>query len=89
MEHYDGDPSAYAHRRAGGTTYNNFMPNAQGVIIGERQNVTQNNTAGVDPAAFVQLAGYVGQISGTLGLAGPDRVELELHAEATSPPDQP
>ncbi|MEU6573578.1 hypothetical protein [Streptomyces sp. NPDC046805] len=77
-----------------GTTYNNFMPNAQGIIIGEQQNVTQNNTAGIDPSAFIQLAGYVGQISETLGLAEPDRVELarvaqELHTEATSPNPEP
>lgn len=77
-----------------GTTYNNFLPNAQGVIIGEQQHVTQNNTAGIDPTVFVQLAGYVGQISGTLGLAEPDRVELErvaqeLHDEATSANPQP
>jgi hypothetical protein len=77
-----------------GTTYNNFLPNAQGVIIGEQQNVTQNNTAGIDPSAFVQLAGYVGQISNTLGMPAPDRVELErvaqeLHDEATSPSPEP
>ncbi|MFF4354642.1 hypothetical protein [Streptomyces sp. NPDC001530] len=77
-----------------GTTYNNFLPNAQGVIIGEQQNVTQNNTAGIDPSAFVQLAGYVGQISGTLGLAEADRAELErvaqeLHDEATSANPEP
>lgn len=77
-----------------GTTYNNFLPNAQGVIIGDQQNVTQNNTAGIDPTAFVQLAGYVGQISPTLGMSEPDRVDLErvaqeLHAEATSPNPEP
>ncbi|WP_409467266.1 hypothetical protein [Streptomyces sp. HC307] len=77
-----------------GTTYNNFMPNAQGVVIGEQQNFTQNNTGGIDPAAFVQLAGYVGQISPTLGMDEPQRVELErvaqeLHDEATSPEPEP
>ncbi|MEU9213402.1 hypothetical protein AB0D27_37225 [Streptomyces sp. NPDC048415] len=77
-----------------GTTYNNYLPNAQGVIIGEQQTVTQNNTAGIDPSAFVQLAGYVGQISATLGMPERDRVELErvareLHAEATSPNPEP
>ncbi|MFD4232148.1 hypothetical protein [Streptomyces sp. NPDC058545] len=77
-----------------GTTYNNFLPNAQGVIIGEQQNVTQNNTAGIDPSALLQLAGYVGQISNTLGMPDPDRVELErvaqeLHDEATSPNPEP
>lgn len=40
-----------------GTTYNNFLPNAKGVIIGEQQHFTQNNTDGVDPTLFVQLAG--------------------------------
>ncbi|MFJ8697015.1 hypothetical protein [Streptomyces roseolilacinus] len=94
VEHYDGDPGAYTRRRTGGNTYNTFLPNAQGIIVGEQQNFTQNNTAGIDPAAFIQLAGYVGQINGTLGLAEPERVELErvsqeLHTEATSPNPEP
>ncbi|MFE9941978.1 hypothetical protein [Streptomyces hirsutus] len=94
VEHHDGDPGAYVQRRAGGTTYNNFLPNAQGVIIGEQQHVTQNNHAGIDPSAFVQLAGFVGQISNTLGMPDPDRVELErvaqeLHDEAMSPNPEP
>ncbi|MEV5599430.1 hypothetical protein [Streptomyces sp. NPDC052496] len=94
VENYDGDPRAYIRRGVGGTTYNNFLPNAQGVIIGEQQNVTQNNTAGVDPTLFVQLAGYVGQVSGTLGMDEPDREAMErvaqdLHAEATSPVPEP
>ncbi|MEU1940513.1 hypothetical protein ACH49O_41205 [Streptomyces coeruleorubidus] len=77
-----------------GTTYNNYLPNAKGVIIGEQQHFTQNNTDGVDPTLFVQLAGYVGQISGTLGMPEPDRVELErvaqdLHDEATSESPEP
>ncbi|MFF3578071.1 hypothetical protein [Streptomyces mirabilis] len=77
-----------------GATYNNVLVNPQGVIIGEQKDFTQNNTAGIDPSAFVQLAGYVGQISGTLGMSDPDRVELErvaqeLHAEATSPNPEP
>ncbi|WP_158690814.1 hypothetical protein [Streptomyces sp. CNS654] len=72
-----------------GTTYNNYLPNAKGVIIGEQQNFTQNNTDGVDPTLFVQLAGYVGQVSPILGMPDEDRVELErvaqdLHTEATS-----
>jgi hypothetical protein len=77
-----------------GTTYNNFLPNAKGVIIGEQQHFTQNNTDGVDPTLFVQLAGYVGQISPTLGMPEPERVELErvaqdLHDEATSENPEP
>jgi hypothetical protein len=77
-----------------GTTYNNFLPNAKGVIIGEQQHFTQNNTDGVDPTLFVQLAGYVGQISPTLGMPEPERVELErvaqdLHDEATSDNPKP
>ncbi|MEU9858877.1 hypothetical protein [Streptomyces sp. NPDC047974] len=77
-----------------GTTYNNFMPNAKGVIIGEQQYFTQNNTDGVDPTLFVQLAGYVGQVSPILGLSDHDRVELErvaqdLHTEATSSNPEP
>jgi hypothetical protein len=88
VENFDGDPAAYG-RHHGGTTYNTFLPNAQGVIVGEQQNFTQNNTAGIDPSAFVQLAGYVGQISSTLGMPQPQREELEraaleLHAEATA-----
>ncbi|WP_055591561.1 hypothetical protein [Streptomyces hirsutus] len=68
--------------------------NPQGVIIGEQKDFTQNNTAGIDPSAFVQLGGYVGQISGTLNMSEPDRVELErvaqeLHAEATLPNPEP
>ncbi|MFC5253556.1 hypothetical protein [Streptomyces nigrescens] len=72
-----------------GTTYNNYLPNAKGVIIGEQQHFTQNNTDGVDPTLFAQLAGYIGQVSTTLGMFETDRVELEraaqdLHTEATS-----
>ncbi|MFD8440566.1 hypothetical protein ACFV2I_36635 [Streptomyces microflavus] len=77
-----------------GTTYNNYLPNAKGVIIGEQQHFTQNNTDGIDPTLFVQLAGYVGQISNTLNLSEPDRVELErvaqdLHTEATAESPEP
>ncbi|MFF8471988.1 hypothetical protein [Streptomyces griseus] len=77
-----------------GTTYNTYLPNAKGVIIGEQQNFTQNNTDGVDPTLFVQLAGYVGQVSPILGLPDEDRVELErvahdLHTEATSGNPEP
>ncbi|WP_329304550.1 hypothetical protein [Streptomyces anulatus] len=77
-----------------GTTYNNYMPNAKGVIIGEQQHFTQNNTDGVDPTLFVQLAGYIGQVSPILGLPESDRVELErvaqdLHDEATSGNPEP
>ncbi|TGZ12342.1 hypothetical protein DV517_74370 [Streptomyces sp. S816] len=75
-------------------TYNTYLPNAKGVIIGEQQNFTQNNTDGVDPTLFVQLAGYVGQVSPILGLSDKDRVELErvaqdLHTEATSASPEP
>lgn len=88
VEHFDGDAGAYG-RRNSGATYNTYLPNAQGVIVGEQQNFTQNNTAGVDPRAFIQLAGYVGQVSATLGLPEEERLELErvaqgLHDEATS-----
>jgi hypothetical protein len=88
VERFDGDVGAY-ERRHSGTTYNTYLPNTQGVIVGQQQNFTQNNTAGIDPRAFIQLAGYVGQISGTLGMSGPERAELEraaqgLHTEATS-----
>ncbi|MGW6882649.1 hypothetical protein ACWGEU_20580 [Streptomyces goshikiensis] len=77
-----------------GTTYNNYMPNAKGLIIGEQQHFTQNNTDGVDPTQFVQLAGYIGQVSPILGLPDEDRVELErvaqdLHVEATSATPEP
>ncbi|WP_217243179.1 hypothetical protein [Streptomyces sp. AC555_RSS877] len=93
MENYNGDPDLYEGRGRIGATYNTYLPNAQGVIVGEQQNFTQNNTAGIDPSAFIQLAGYVGQISSTLGLAEADRVELqrvaqELHNESTSPAPQ-
>ncbi|WFB83746.1 MULTISPECIES: hypothetical protein [Streptomyces] len=89
-----GSVQDHTNQQRPGTTYNNFLPNAQGVIIGEQENVTQNNTAGIDPSAFVQLAGYVGQISNTLGMPETDRVELErvaqeLHDEATSPNPEP
>lgn len=89
-----GGEGIAAPQQRPGTTYNNFLPNAQGVIIGEQQNVTQNNTAGIDSSAFVQLAGYVGQISSTLGMPEADRVELErvaqeLHDEATSANPEP
>ncbi|MEU9211199.1 hypothetical protein AB0D27_25465 [Streptomyces sp. NPDC048415] len=77
-----------------GTTYNNYMPNAKGVIIGEQQHFTQNNTDGVDPTLFAQLAGYIGQVSTTLGMSDADRAELErvaqdLHTEATSENPEP
>lgn len=77
-----------------GTRYNNFMPNAKGVIIGEQQHFTQNNTEGVDPTLFAQLAGYVGQVSSTLDMPDADRAELErvaqdLHDEATSENPEP
>lgn len=88
--------SVHDHTNAArtGTTYNNFLPNAKGVIIGEQQNFTQNNTDGVDSTLFVQLAGYVGQVSPILGLPDEDRVELErvaqdLHTEATSGNPEP
>ncbi|MGV9885192.1 hypothetical protein [Streptomyces sp. NPDC003006] len=77
-----------------GTTYNNYMPNAKGVIIGEQQHFTQNNTDGIDPTLFAQLAGYIGQVSNTLDMSETDRVELEhvaqdLHTEATSETPEP
>ncbi|QCD60332.1 hypothetical protein [Streptomyces hawaiiensis] len=60
----------------------------------EQQHFTQNNTDGVDATLFVQLAGYVGQISSTLGMPEPERAELErvaqdLHDEATSENPEP
>lgn len=77
-----------------GATYNTYLPNAKGVIIGEQQHFTQNNTDGVDPTLFVQLAGYIGQVSPILGMPDEDRVELErvaqeLHTEATSDNPEP
>ncbi|MCX5207631.1 hypothetical protein OG897_40280 [Streptomyces sp. NBC_00237] len=76
------------------TTYNTYLPNAKGVIIGEQQHFTQNNTDGVDPALFIQAAGYIGQVSTILGMPDEDRVELErvaqdLHDEATSDNPEP
>ncbi|MFI5681585.1 hypothetical protein [Streptomyces cellulosae] len=70
------------------------MPNAKGVIIGEQQHFTQNNTDGVDPTLFAQLAGYFGQVSATLGMSDADRAELErvaqdLHTEATAENPEP
>ncbi|MEU1436399.1 hypothetical protein ABZ438_20260 [Streptomyces sp. NPDC005786] len=89
-----GSVQDHTNQQRSGTTYNNFLPNAQGVIIGEQQSVTQNHTAGIDPSAFVQLAGYVGQISITLNMPETDRVELErvareFHDEASSANPQP
>lgn len=80
--------------QSGGNIYHTYLPNAQGVIVGEQQNFTQNNNAGVDPSEFVQLAGYLGQVSATLGLEDSERVELEqaaqdLHAAATSASPEP
>ncbi|MGA4996398.1 hypothetical protein [Streptomyces arboris] len=60
-----------------GTTYTTYMPNAKGVIIGEQQHFAQNNADGVDLTQFAQLAGYIGQVSTTLGMPDKDRVELE------------
>ncbi|GGQ45627.1 hypothetical protein ACFFKE_11370 [Streptomyces mutabilis] len=68
-----GSVQDHVNRQHPGATYNNFLPNAQGVIIGEQQNVTQNNTADIDPSEFIRLAGYVGQISNTLGMPETDR----------------
>ncbi|MFJ3728494.1 hypothetical protein ACIPYQ_38830 [Streptomyces sp. NPDC090045] len=89
-----GNVQDHVNQPRPGTTYNTYLPNAKGVIIGEQQNFTQNNSDGVDPTLFVQLAGYVGQVSGTLNMHESDRVELErvaqdLHAEATSPNPEP
>lgn len=94
MENYNGDPFLYDNRGRAGNTYNTYLPNAQGVIVGEQQNFTQNNTSGLDPSALIQLAGYVGQISSTLGMEESDRAEIEraaqeLHDEATSSTPQP
>ncbi|MGQ5579216.1 hypothetical protein [Streptomyces sp. ECR3.8] len=94
MENYNGDPDLYDKRGHTGATYNTYLPNAHGVIVGEQQNFTQNNTTGIDPSAFIQLAGYVSQVSNTLGLSGGDHEELrraahELHDEATSSTPQP
>jgi hypothetical protein len=76
-------------KRRDPVVYNTYLPNTQGVIVDEQQNFTQNNSTGIDPRAFIQLAGYVDQVSGALGLDEPDRMELErvtqeLHEEATS-----
>ncbi|QRV39227.1 hypothetical protein I6J42_34745 (plasmid) [Streptomyces californicus] len=84
-----GSVQDHINQPRSGTTYNNYLPNAKGVIIGEQQHFTQNNTDGIDPTLFVQLAGYIGQVSPILGLPETDRVELErvaqdLHDEATS-----
>ncbi|MET8585578.1 hypothetical protein ABZX39_32625 [Streptomyces collinus] len=91
---YGGSVKDHTNAARTGTTYNNFLPNAKGVIIGEQKHFTQNNTDGVDPTLFVQLAGYVGQVSSTLGMPEPERVELErvardLHDEATSENPEP
>jgi hypothetical protein len=93
VEHFDGDTSAYMQRK-GGTTYNTYLPNAQGVIVGSQQHATQNNTSGAVPLAFIQLAGYVGQISEALSMPDSDRAELKrvaaaLHAEAASGSPRP
>ncbi|MFF0142368.1 hypothetical protein ACFYRN_38755 [Streptomyces sp. NPDC005227] len=84
-----GSVQDQVNQPSAGATYNNYLPNAKGVIIGEQQHFPQNNTDGVDPTLFVQLAGYIGQFSTTLGASDPDRAELErvaqeLHTEATA-----
>ncbi|WP_327072085.1 hypothetical protein OG196_42865 [Kitasatospora purpeofusca] len=89
-----GSVQDHVNQASTGPTYNNYLPNAKGVIIGEQQNFTQNNSDGVDPTLFAQLAGYVGQVSATLGVSDTDRAELEqiaqdLHAEASSPSPEP
>jgi len=81
-------------RHGGGNVYHTYLPNAQGVIVGEQQNFTQNNNAGIDPSVFIRLAGYLGQVSATLGLEDSERIELEraaqeLHAAATSTSPEP
>ncbi|MEV7906609.1 hypothetical protein [Streptomyces anulatus] len=89
-----GSVQDHINQPRSGTTYNTFLPNAKGVVIGEQQHFTQNNTDGVDPTLFVQLAGYIGQVSTTLGMADEDRVELErvaqeLHDEASAENPEP
>lgn len=89
-----GNVQDHVNQPRPGTTYNNYMPNAKGLIIGEQQHFTQNNTDGVDPTLFVQLAGYIGQVAPILGMPDEDRVELErvaqdLHAEAISENPEP
>ncbi|MEU6106736.1 hypothetical protein [Streptomyces flaveolus] len=81
-------------QHSSGNVYNTYLPNAQGVIVGEQQNFTQNNNAGIDPSVFIRLAGYLGQVSATLGLEDSERIELEraaqeLHAAATSTTPEP
>lgn len=81
-------------QHSGGNVYHTYLPNAQGIIVGEQQNFTQNNNAGIDPSTFIRLAGYLGQVSATLGLEDSDRIELEraaqeLHAAATSTSPEP
>jgi hypothetical protein len=82
-----GNVQGHVNQPRPGTTYNTYVPNAKGLIIGEQQNFTQNNTDGVDPTLFVQLAGYVGQVSPILGLSV--RVAQDLHDEATSGNPEP
>ncbi|MFI8930688.1 hypothetical protein ACIG3E_23820 [Streptomyces sp. NPDC053474] len=89
-----GSVQDHVHQPRPSTTYNTFMANAKGVIIGEQQHFTQNNNDGVDPTLFAQLAGYIGQVSATLDMPETDRAELErvaqdLHAEATSENPEP
>ncbi|MFJ9173761.1 hypothetical protein [Streptomyces sp. NPDC102360] len=81
-------------QHSGGNVYHTYLPNAQGVIVGEQQNFTQNTSVGIDPSAFIQLAGYLGQVSPTLGLEDSERIELErvareLHTAATSTSPEP
>lgn len=89
-----GSVQDYVNQPRPGATYNTYLPNAKGVIIGEQQHFTQNNADGIDPTLFVQLAGYIGQVSPILSLPETDREELErvaqeLHTEATSGNPEP
>ncbi|MER7760166.1 hypothetical protein [Streptomyces sp. NPDC097619] len=89
-----GNVQEHLDRPRPGTTYNTFMPNAKGVVIGEQHHFTQHNTEGVDPTLFARLAGYVGQVSGTLDLPDTDRADLErvardLQEEAASETPDP
>ncbi|MFE2968058.1 hypothetical protein ACFXKC_31130 [Streptomyces sp. NPDC059340] len=59
------------------------MPNAKGVIIGEQQHFTQNNTDGVDPTLFAtqlkdKLLGPGTTIAATMGAQMADQALAAL-----------
>ncbi|MFJ2777016.1 MULTISPECIES: hypothetical protein [unclassified Kitasatospora] len=68
----------------GTTTFNTYLTDAQGTIIGSQRDFTQNNTAGFDPAALIHFTGLIQQSLPVLGLSPEEQAEAAEQAGALS-----